>query len=112
MIPAADIKGFELPGPISLEQRFGPWETPQGDQVTQDTSRNGQWWQENSGEIIQALPSLLCAIFPKTCRTPATNPGSNPGDRPMVIQQRRPDWLVIGLIVVVLVLLLVLILKK
>jgi len=112
MIPAADIKGFALPGPITTEQRFGPWETPQGDQVTQDTGGNGQWWQEHGGEVIQALPSLLCALFPKTCQTPSSYPGTDRNGRPVVIQQRKTDWLTIGLIVVVLVLLLVIILKK
>jgi hypothetical protein len=110
MIPASEIKGFDLPGPVSIEQRFGP-PVVEGDNVTQDTTR-GDWWRENSGEIIQAVPSLLCALFPKTCQTPASDRGSS-GGRPVVIQEnRKPDWLTIGLIVVVLVLLLVIILKK
>ena len=108
------MKGIDLPISVSLEDRFGPYGfyMPGEEEVGGEDSRKnqkGQWWKENSGEIIQALPDLFCTIFPKQCRGGRAS-NSTP---PVIIQQGgQKDWVTTGLLVIIVVVLIFVVLKK
>ena len=109
------MKGIDLPISVSLEDRFGSYSFYAPGEDIEDTgdgitgNQKGQWWKENSGKIIQALPELYCAIFPKKCQG---NRGSNSAP-PVVIQQGgQKDWVTTGLLVVIVVVLIFVVLKK
>ena len=72
----------------------------------EDGERPPTWWDKHGGEVIEAVPEVLCALFPEQCRK------SRPAEpRPVIIQQQKTDWVLIAAIIIA-ALLLVLILKK
>jgi hypothetical protein len=126
------IKGMNLsPLAVSYSQRFG--ETPDVDnlygfdnsrvgEILQEAANKkaaeeaaakkakGEWWEQNSGAVINALPDIICTLFPKQCANRNVNSLPSPTNYPQAEPKR--DWLTVSLIVVVIVVLLILILKK